>query len=220
MMNRARWLGLRITLLSTALASACGSDGSRDLTPDAGGGSANLDGGIGGDVDAALPVDAAAATGGLRIVHAAPVAEALDIYLKDQPTPILIRVGYGQVSDVVRLPAGSHQLDVRVAGEGASTAPRFTSEPVTVTRDGSVTAVAAGLLGSTGAATAFRITALDDNLAAVPAGRARVRVVHDAYSLGPVAVDVGDDGSLELASIDRFAASAAAGIEVTAGASA
>lgn len=49
-------------------------------------------------------------------------------------------------------------------------------------------------------------------------GKARIRVVHDSYSMPSLAVDVGDDGSSEIEMLPRFAASDDAGIEVAAGA--
>jgi hypothetical protein len=67
-------------------------------------------------------------------------------------------------------------------------------------------------------ATAFRVVVLADAFAAPVAGHARVRLVQASYSLPQVAIDLGEDGSLDVAAVDRFADTGADGLDVAAGA--
>ncbi len=164
------------------------------------------------------PPDAQVPTGKLRLVHASPVASAVDVYIEGSMTPLFASVAYGQATAYAFLPVASYRLVVREAGAPVSNAPLYTSEPIDVTVNSSITTIAAGLLGSMAPASQFRISAIVDQFAPAQPGKARLRVVHDSYSVPTVSVDVGDDGSLEQAALERFATSDAAGFEVAAGA--
>lgn len=208
-----RWLSILMISIGMLCHAACGGDGDPALPgPDA---PVNQPDAPPPPPDA--PPDAPPEFGRLRIIHAAPVAAPLDVYVQGQAAPIAAAIAYGAASAAVSLAPGAYRLEVRDAGAPATAPALYTSEPIDVARDRATTAVAAGLLGSTAPATQFRITGLADAFGAATPGKARVRVVHDSYSLQSVALDIGDDGALEVESLDRFAATDAAGLEIAAG---
>jgi len=176
--------------------------------------------------DAPLPPDAPpptpdapppVPTGQLRLVHAAPVAGPLDVYVEGEATPLFAAVAYGTATAYAALPEGSYRLVVREAGAAPTAPPIYTSEPVAIAADQSTTAIGGGLVGSMMPDQQFRIAAYRDGFAAPAPGSARVRIVHDSYSLPTVAIDVGDDGSAEVDTLTRFADTGEAGLEVAAG---
>ncbi|HKI83180.1 MAG TPA: DUF4397 domain-containing protein, partial [Candidatus Krumholzibacteria bacterium] len=81
------------------------------------------------------------------------------------------------------------------------------------------TAVAAGLVSSSDAATAFRVLPLQEDPQDPGAGNASVRIVHASSDAPAVAIDLGNDGSPEITSLDRFADTGAAGVPLPAGVS-
>jgi hypothetical protein len=93
----------------------------------------------------------------------------------------------------------------------------FETGPVTVPAGARITAVAAGLAGSSNANDKLRILLLAESFAAPGAGNAIVRVVHASADAPTVAIDVGNDGSPEIASLARFADTGAAGVALPAG---
>jgi hypothetical protein len=112
-----------------------------------------------------LPDDNAAPAPGnakLRFVHASPDAPAVDIAIKGGPV-LFPNVAFGQYLGYVEAPAGTYDLEVRVAG----TDTVALDLPGVAVADGQiVTVFAAGLLG-------------DGSLTAVPV----------AYPANPVALD-------------------------------
>jgi hypothetical protein len=222
-MKRLAMNPLQVCWLALAIVAAFGPGG-------CGGGSASQsdagngesDAGNGGS-DAAMPDGSTGAMGNLRFLHASPRAGNLDIYLHGEPTPIVAGIGYGATSASQRVPAGMVQLDVRVTGTSATASPMYTSPPITVSIDGSVTAIAAGVVATDPTMppppeTAFRVLGLADAFATAAPGKTRIRVVNTMYSLAAVTVDLGDDGTPDIASMDRLTVSDAAGLEVAAGA--
>jgi len=67
-----------------------------------------------------------------------------------------------------------------------------------------VTALAAGLVGSSDSADSFRVLPLVENWTASEADSFRVRIVHAGADAPPVALDVGNDGSPELTDFGLF----------------
>jgi hypothetical protein len=197
-----------LALATGVFSASCGDSGAR--VPDAGT----------PEDDAGTPDTPGMETmAGLRFMHASPLAGDLDIYLHGETTPLFAGMVYGKTSARSPLPPGTYQLDVRPAGKSETIR---TSDPITVTAGGSVTAVGTGVVTTDPnmlppPTTAFRIISLADGFAPAAPGKTRVRIVNTVYSTAALAVDVGDDGTPEIASLARFAASDAAGIEVTAG---
>lgn len=70
-------------------------------------------------VDAAAPdapAEASAATGRLRLVHVAPVAGAIDIYVSGRATPLFTGLAYGAATDYAPLPVGAVRFEARETG--------------------------------------------------------------------------------------------------------
>nr|WP_228530835.1 MULTISPECIES: DUF4397 domain-containing protein [Myxococcaceae] len=158
-----------------------------------------------------------AGTARLRVVHAAPDAPAVDIYAEGQSTPLFSNAAYTQTTAYRDVNAGTYTLQVRPAGAAATSAPVYTLGPVTLARDTQVTAVAAGLLASQAAEDRFRILLLQEGFTQPGASEVRARVVHAGADAPDVGIDVGDDDSVELPSLARFADSGAAGVALPAG---
>jgi hypothetical protein len=180
-------------LLSLPIAAACGDDD--------------------GDDD---PVPTAPAR--LRVVHASPDAPAVDVYAEGSTTPLLSDLSYGEVSGYLEVDAGSYNLLVRPAGQPTAE-PVYETGALTLAAGADITAVAAGLVGSTDSADSFRVLALAEGFATPGADQAQVRIVHAGADAPTVGIDVGDDdpAAPEVASLARFADTGAAGVALPAG---
>jgi hypothetical protein len=221
-MNRVhRVLALAVAASLAGLAG-CG-DSKPSESPDAPGG--DIDAGMpdAGTPDSRMP-DATLPPDGtpngpmasVRIMNASQ-SGSIDIYLFDQTTPIFTAVGYGTTSPQIQLPAGSYQFDIRPAGGPITRSASFTSAPIAVTADASTTLFATGTYDSQADSSRFHLTGLPDAFAPAATGKTRIRFVNAMYSSATLALDLGDDGSLDVAALDRFVASDAAGVEVAAG---
>lgn len=153
----------------------------------------------------------------LRVVHGSPDAGLVDVYAEGVAMPLLSSVPYAAVSGYLELDAGTYNIQLRPAGASAGSAPVYETGDVTVADGETYTAVAAGLIGSTDPSTAFRVLLLREDWADPGVGNAAVRIVHTAADAPAVAIDVGNDGSPEIASLDRFADTGAAGVALPAG---
>lgn len=153
----------------------------------------------------------------LRVVHASPDAGNVDIYAEGVAAPLLSNVPYTATSAYLELAPGEYNIQLRPAGAAASSAPVFETGPVTVPEGAKITAIAAGLAGSSNAADRLRVLLMAESFAAPGAGNAIVRVVHASADAPTVAVDVGNDGTPEIASLARFADTGAAGVALPAG---
>lgn len=157
------------------------------------------------------------ATVQLRIVHASPDAPAVDIYAEGSSQPLFQGVAYGDVTGYLGVPAGTYNIQLRPAGAASSSSPVFETGDVTVETDDVVTAVATGFLGSNDAADRFRVLPLFEEFDPASSGTARVRIVHASPDAPSVAIDVGNDGSPEIASLERFADTGVTGVELPSG---
>ena len=155
----------------------------------------------------------------LRVVHASPDAPAVDIYVNGGATPVATALAFTETTGFLRLRPGSYTVDVR-ANPSTAADPVVFSAALTLAGGSRTTAVATGSLASIDPAAAFRILPLDESFAAPGAGNASVRIVHTSPDAPSVSVDVGDDDSAnpEIANIDRFADTGAAGVALPAGA--
>lgn len=154
----------------------------------------------------------------LRVVHASPDAGNVDIYAEGMAAPLLSNVPYTTTSAYLELAPGEYNLQLRPAGAAASSAPVFETGPVTVADGARITAIAAGLAASSDPADKLRVLLMAESFTGPGAGSAVVRVVHASADAPTVAVDVGNDGTPEIASLPRFADTGAAGVELPAGA--
>jgi hypothetical protein len=156
-------------------------------------------------------------TARLRVVHASPDAPAVDIYAAGNATPLFTNVTYAQTTEYLGLTPGTYDIQVRSTGAAADSTPAFSTGTIEVPESASITAVAAGLLGSTAEADSFRILLLPEQFAGPGAGEAQARFVHAAADAPAVLLDVGDDGTTELGPIARFEATPAEGFALSAG---
>ncbi|MDQ1462613.1 MAG: hypothetical protein QOI08_4097 [Actinomycetota bacterium] len=120
----------------------------------------------------AAPASAAPAqTGGVRIVHGLRGVVA-DVYFDGK---LLLQTFRPERStSVLSVPAGTHQVDVRLAAQ-PSTSPPALSAKITVTAGQNESAVVH--LGANGKP---ELSVYPDQVGAIPAGQARVIVRHDA----------------------------------------
>ncbi len=167
----------------------------------------------------------------IRVIHASPDAPAVDVYLlrdsrryyagtygrkSDVRKPIVIRnLAYGQATGYAKIPAGSYRVELRAAGAPANSPPAFAVGPVKIAPWSRITTIAAGLLGSSDPADKFRLLPLLDRFPRKFDG-ARVRVVHAGANAPTVALDLGNDGSVEVPALPRFADTGAEGVALPA----
>lgn len=124
---------------------------------------------------------AAAGNAYVRVVHAAPAAPTVDVYVDG--AKLLSSFTFGTVTDYVPLAAGSHEIDVTAAGQPASAA--VIKQTVSVDPGVNYTVAAIGDTGTHPALVAFA----DDN--GVAAGMTKARVYHLSSDAGPVSVAAG-----------------------------
>jgi hypothetical protein len=151
----------------------------------------------------------------LRFVHGSPQSPAFDVYVGASTAPLFTAVAFGTATPYAAVSPDGLQLVLRAAGAAPTEAPLYTSDPVDAQAGDTVTSVAGGLLGSTLAATRFRVQPYSEAFAAPERGQAQVRFVHDSHGLPAVGFDVDADGTIEVASVAAFTASDRSGIAVT-----
>jgi hypothetical protein len=132
-------------------------------------------------------------------------------------TPVATNVAYGDVTAYVTVPAGTYNVQLRPAGADSSTDPVFETGDVALGADVILTAVAAGLFGSTDPTNEFRIIPLFEDFATPGSGNAIVRVLHASPDAPAVDIDVGNDGTSEIMDLARFADTGAAGVDLPGG---
>ena len=156
-------------------------------------------------------------TAELRAVHASPDAPAVDIYVNGESTPLVQDLAYGDATLYVEVPAATYSVQIRAAGSGASTAPVYEVSGLMLADGDLVTVLAAGLLASSAADDQFRLLAFYEDFGTPASGNARVRVVHASPDAPAVDIDVGRDGSVEIADLGRFEDTGASGVDLPAG---
>jgi hypothetical protein len=148
----------------------------------------------------------------LRVIHASPDAPAVDVYAEGVATPLIPNLAYGQTSDYLELDAGTYNIQLRAAGASPTSAPAFETGDLDIPDGVTITALAAGLLGSSAADDRFRVLTYVENFAAPGANSAAVRIIHASADAPAVGLDVGDDGSIEVPNFGRFAETGEAGV--------
>lgn len=153
----------------------------------------------------------------LRVVHASPDAPAVDVYVEGVSDPVLANLAYTETSAYLDVAPGTYNIQLRAHGADRMSAPAFETGDLPLPQGAVITAVAAGLLGSSDADMAFRVIPLVEDFADAGAGNAAVRIVHASADAPAVSIDVGNDGTPEINDFARFADSGAAGVALPAG---
>jgi hypothetical protein len=145
----------------------------------------------------------------VRVVHASPDAPPVDIYLNGALA--IPDLAYGEATDLTPVGAGAAVAEVRPAGAPPTSAAVLTA-PLILSAEVDTTVAAVGLLGSSSPAASLRLIAFDHGFGSPEWPTARVRVVHAGADAPAVDLDVGDDGSVELPGVPRFAESGPEGV--------
>lgn len=155
----------------------------------------------------------------LRVVHASADAPPVDVWVKGGSAPLVSGIAYGGATTWVEVEAGTYDLELRVSPSTAADPAVYATGPVTLEKGEKLSAIAAGLIGSTADANKFRVLAVKEEFAPAGSGSAIVRVVHASPDAPTVGIDLHDDdaSSPEISNIDRFTDSGAAGFPLTAG---
>ncbi len=152
----------------------------------------------------------------IRVIHGAPGAPDVDIYVKGSTDPVVSGLAYGGASEYLEVPEGRYNFEVRAAGSSAFDAAAYETGDLELTDGAVISALAAGQLGAEGEA-AFRVIPLAEDYDAAAEGQTQVRIVHAGSDAPTVDIDLGDDGSNELSGLDRYADTGAPGVALPAG---
>ena len=133
----------------------------------------------------------AAGDGYVRLAHLSPDTPAVDVYLKatsGSVDPQTFRgVAYGDMSQYLRLPAGTYQVAMRKAGAPAAEKPVITLD-VGVAAGGAYTVAGVGRFADLG------LRVLTDDLRLPDPGRSKVRVIQASVN-APVLNVAGQNGT-------------------------
>lgn len=124
-----------------------------------------------------------AANASVRVIHAAPGAGNVDVFVDNNK--VLTNFAYGTLTNYLPVPAGAHTIKIAPTGKGIGAA--VITQPATVTAGDVYTVAAVGTKG-----TGFGLRAFtDDNSlkgATSPSSVSKIRVYHLSPNAGPVNV--------------------------------
>lgn len=156
----------------------------------------------------------------LRVVHASPDAPPIDVFVALESTndpfveptsgALITGLVYGQASPYIGVVPGEYTLVVLASG----TATVLYQNDLRTDSDDPITAIATGYVGSTASADSFRVITFEESFAGTSPDEARVRVVHASPDVSTIAVDVGDDATIDITTLERFADSGEDGLAV------
>jgi hypothetical protein len=127
----------------------------------------------------------------LRVIHAAPDAGPVDVYIGQ--SPIAQNLNFGNASNFAVVPSGQQQLRVAPAGAPYGKTVIDLTQELTVGDAGQITIT--GLSGD------LQASIVGVDLRPLPANQSRVRVVHASPDLEAIDVSLAD-GSVPFAAID------------------
>jgi hypothetical protein len=127
----------------------------------------------------------------VRVIHAAPDAGPVDVYLGE--APIAKGLDFGNASTFAAVPSGQQQLRVVPAGASLDKAAIDMTSDLTVGDAGQITIT--GLSGD------LQASIVGVDLRPLPANQARIRAVHASPDLEAIDVSLAD-GSVPFAAID------------------
>jgi hypothetical protein len=153
----------------------------------------------------------------LRIVHASSDAPAVDIWAGG--APLATGLTYGAASEWLVLDPASYDVEIKASPSDADDPAVYKTGPFAVEEGDKVSAIAAGLLGSTTDASKFRVLSVREDFSPAGSGSAIARVVHAAPDAPTVGIDLHNDdpSAPEISNIDRFTDTAAAGFVLSSG---
>ncbi|HEY8074989.1 MAG TPA: DUF4397 domain-containing protein [Labilithrix sp.] len=217
-------LSLAIALAS--LSAACTISGKDEGAPAPAGGSENAPPGTpaatpapGASNDPTAPAPTPSPGKAIvRVVHGSPDAPAVDVYVKGNDMPIVTGLAYGQTSTWLEVPPASYEFELRASPSKPTDPIAYKTSALTIPEGAKITAIAAGLLGSNDADSAFRVLPIVESWAAATPETARVRVIHAGSDAPTVGIDVGNDdpSKPEVPSLARFADTGGDGISLPA----
>lgn len=155
-------------------------------------------------VAVAAPATSAQTMNMVRVMHASPDAPAVDVYVNGQP--VLTNVPFFAVSNYLSLPDGSYAVAITPAGKPESDAVLRATLKVQGGYTGTVAAV--GFVNN------IDTVLFEDNLSPVPAGKARVRIIHASPNAPAVDIKLAGTSTVVVANAPF---KAAATVEVDAG---
>jgi hypothetical protein len=141
----------------------------------------------------------------------------VDVYLEGVDEPVITDLAYGEASEYLDVDEGDYNFQIRASGSPSTEAPSFETGALTLPMDAKVTALAAGLLGSTEDDDKFRVLPLFEGFDLPSDGEAVVRIVHAGADAPTVDLDVDNDGSLDVEDFERFKDTGEAGVLLPSG---
>jgi hypothetical protein len=153
----------------------------------------------------------------LRVIHGSPDAPAVDIYAEGVAGALITNLAYGETSVYLPLDAGTYNIQIRAAGSLPTSTPAFETGDIVVPDGAKITALAAGLLTSIDDEDKFRVILLPENFTAPGAGNAAVRIIHAGADAPTVALDVGNDATVDVPNFERFGDTGVAGVALPSG---
>jgi hypothetical protein len=155
----------------------------------------------------------------VRVIHASADAPAVDVYAKGSDKPLVTGLTYGQTSGWLEVPPAAYEFELRAAPSKPTDPIAFKTGALTIPAGAKISAVAAGLLGSPDADSAFRVVPVVEGFGPAVLGSARLRVVHAGSDAPSVDLDVGNDdpSKPEVSGLARFKDTGAEGVALPAG---
>ncbi len=167
----------------------------------------------------AAPAPVTVATGSaIRVAHFSPDTPQMDVYaagFDGAETLVLPKLGFGQVSEYMSLPAGVYAFSMRPRGAPA------TSEAV-LRVSAELTDGVTYTFAAFGRSDSLKTDLVTDDLSAPAAGQARVRLIQGAGDTGPVDLSAGTSPlfarGARLGTVGSYISVPAGSLEITASA--
>ena len=155
----------------------------------------------------------------VRVIHASADAPAVDVYAKGSDKPLVTGLAYGQTSGWLEVPPAAYEFELRAAPSKPTDPIAYKTGALSIPAGAKISAVAAGLLGSQDADSAFRVVPVIEGFGPAVVGSARLRVLHAGSDAPSVDLDVGNDSPAkpEISGLARFNDTGAEGVALPAG---
>jgi hypothetical protein len=135
----------------------------------------------------------AAADGYVRLAHLSPDTPAVDVYLTSQSgavgKQVFPGVGYGVVSQYLKLPVGGYNVSMRLAGAAEST-------PAVLTTQVSVASGSAQTVAGVGRHAELGLRVLQDDLSLPKGNKSKVRIVQASVQVPVLGVSLTNGPSI------------------------